>query len=238
MGSRRIILPCLCAVAAATLATAAAAPDHAAAPDAATDTVEPPPRRVPAGRACVKAGDPRIGKAQNAAAVSTQASFARALAHRGVAPTRLPVVRKRLHRGAGMYQPSGGDAPGTVVQTTVGGVAGRYLAGDVYWTGSARAPDPWELVADGHGKVYRLARRPRAAHTTRIVECGCALQQCGPYGSGCPACSATVQILYGPLPAGTRYAGDLELAYDETVVTVDHAATRCTVQRPCPGPPP
>ena len=236
MGSRRIILPCLCAVAAATLATAAAAPDHAAAPDAAARAVKPPPRRVPAGRACVKAGDPRIGRAQTAAAAWSQASFARALAHRGLAVARVPVVSKTLHQGYGPR--TGGDVPGTVVQATIGGVRGRYLAGDAYWTGSGGSPDPWELVADGHGKIYRLARRPRAAHTTRAVVCGCEQRQCRTYGSGCPSCGETVEYLYGPLPAGTTYAGDVEVAYDEAVVTVRHARGECKVQRRCPGPPP
>lgn len=223
----------------AALAAEVSAADAAAAPapDAAIEArAEPPPTpaRFPA-RGCLPPGDPRIARLQTEAAAATRKAFEAALRRRGLAPAGISPVQKTLHRGIGGYgNQRRGAARGTVVTEN----GRRFVAGDAYWTGNARAPQPWEMVKNKRGEVFHLLRRPHpSAASKTVVVCGCAPRTCGPYGSGCPACGATIQSMY-ELPRGSRYAGELALPYPETTALVQRQGGTCQPVRPCPGPPP
>ncbi len=216
--------------------------------DAAVATVVTTPPPIDAGAApvsgrvpatgCLQQGDPRIARLQAEAAAWTKASFEAELRRRGLQPAGLGSTQQVLHRGIGGWDNQQRGARSGTITSPINGGSGRYIAGDSYWTGNAGTPQPWELVKNDRGEYFRLQRRPAAGSSKNVVVCGCEPHRCGPYGSGCPACGATVQQLYGPLPPGATYKGDLIVSYPAAEVVVQREHGVCPQQRPCPPPPP
>lgn len=165
---------------------------------------------------------------QRRATEATRAGFAAELSR-----THLHVIALGVHGlvvAQGLsYTPR--HPQGTAVTTTVGGVSGTFVAAETAWSGDPSVRPAWEFVQDDRGDVFRAIRQPRAA-TTHVVLCGCEPQRCGPPGSGCPACGSTAQTMYGPLPAGARYRGELAISYPANVVTIAYEA-----KPTCPPPP-
>jgi len=215
-----------------------------AADAAATVVTAPPPidagaapvsERVPAS-GCFKEGDPSIAKLQAAAVAWTKASFEAAMRRQGLVLAHLSMTRKVLHRGVGGY---GSVLQGAKGDTVVAVNGQRFIAGGSSWSGSAYHPQPWEFVKNDRGEIFRLQRQPMPGGSVKnVVLCGCAPRRCGPYGSGCPACGATSQEMYGPLPAGATYKGAIDVRYATATVAVQREHGTCPQQHPCPGPPP
>ena len=137
----------------------------------------------------------------------------------------------------GLAEPSPNQPrPGTVMHTTVGTITGDFVVGETAWTGNAYPAVAWEFVQDASGDVFRLERRAQSTIEQHLV-CGCAPVQCGPYGSPCSACGSTSQMLYGPLPAGAHYQGDLVVEFAATASSLVYEDHGC-VARACPPPPP
>jgi hypothetical protein len=200
----------------------------------------PTPTRVPAGGACLKADDPTIAATVAAVGVWTNASFERELARRGLSRAKLGGGFLELHRGIRGGSNNNRFRAGQVVDTTVDGVTGKFIAGPTSWSGSAHQPGTWELVQDTNGAVFRVVRNPLpSAESKDIVLCGCAPQTCGPYGSGCPACGSTNQQMFGPLPQGVRFRGEVRIDYPAAFAPTRYQQqTQCPPPRKCPAPPP
>ena len=200
------------------------------------------PRREPA-TGCHPSDSPRIGALRARAEGLAERSFRQALARRGLRPLSLGRREVELHRGAiGMagppVRPGGSTEPmrGPLVRRQVDGRWGWYVVGEVFWGLSGSVPEPAEFVLDeARGRIFRLRRRPhRGRGSLEIHVCGCRPPACR-FGSGCPACGSTVQRLYGPLPDGVCYAGELTLDYEVPEVQLVHEGGSCGR---CPPPPP
>jgi hypothetical protein len=216
------------------------------------DSAAPPKRRVitqmagapdplPFTSKCVKPDDPAIAELQRRADAATKTSFDAELARNHLHVLALAAHEDQL--GEGIQQgPMLGDgkpraAEGSAVHKKLADVEGTFVAAETHWTGNPGTPSAWEFVQDDQGNMFRLIRKHRAA-ITQVFLCTCREQQCGPYGSGCPACGSTNQIMYGPLPAGTKYGGELELSYQANVVSIEHNEQGCPAPRDCGPPPP
>lgn len=218
-------------------ADAAAAPLEQTPPPA---PKPPPPRvRVP-DTGCLDPKSPRIDALHAQAKAWVQQSIEAELARRDLTIARLGGRLLHLHRGIdGPGQTSKRHRDGTVVNTTVENVTGNFIAGYSHWSGQATWPDNWEFVRDGDGVYFRLMRNGQpSARSMDIHVCACQPQLCGPYGSGCPACGSTTQIMYGPLPADARYGGEVTVTYDHPDVALHYARTDCPPHHRCPDPPP
>lgn len=193
------------------------------------------PEPLPFGAACVAAGDPALLELQRRADAASRASFETELARSKLRPLALAMHRDELAEGLSYTAPHAPE--GTELTRKLAGAEGTFVAAETQWSGNAGSPPAWEFVQDEEGGVYRLVRQPRAG-VTRVAICTCRTPQCGPYGSGCPACGSTYQTLYGPLPAGTRYKGELALAYPAYAVSLEYNEQGCPSPRRCPDPPP
>jgi hypothetical protein len=216
-------------------------PDHRATRAEPEPTGPPPmPRRVPE-RGCVPVDDAPIAALENEARVATENSFNDTLAKQGLRRAPLPVRQHTLHEGiSGNAGPRAPSYPhGQVVDATIEGVRGRYVAGGAFWGLQAQRPDFWEFVRDGKGVWYRVVRAAQpSALSAEVFVCTCDAHRCGPYGSGCPACGLTAQQMYGPLPTDAVYGGEVEIRYQAASVTVRADHTGCKSVPRCPPPPP
>lgn len=190
---------------------------------------------VPPKGACVAAGDRSLARAEADARVQAQASFQAELARQHLKLAVIPQHTRQLQLGMNLTA-AGRSTPGTVVHATVDKVTGDFVVGTTWWTGSPSTPPAWEFVMDEHGDVYQLARRADST-ITEVLVCGCAPQQCPRYGSPCPACGATVEALYGPLPAGAHFRGDMIVEFRADAVIEQYEGGRCAPLK-CPPPPP
>jgi len=190
-----------------------------------------PPAPLPFVSTCVTPNDPAIAEVQRKAADATKQAFESELVRQRLRTIALGMHHKELAQGL-TY--AGGARTGTTVRNGLG----EFVAAETAWSGNPTAPPAWEFVQNDRGEVFRLVRRPAAA-ITKVILCACRPQQCGPYGSGCPACGSTSQTSYGPLPAGAMYKGDLVVAHPANVVSIDYDPKQaCPAPRACPGPPP
>lgn len=194
------------------------------------------PAPLPFSSACVAANDPAVAQVQTRAAAATRSAFEAELARKHLRVIALGAHHEEIGQGLTYSAPH--EREGTAVRKKLGTAQGTFIAAETSWSGSAGFPRAWEFVQDDRGDVYRLRRKPSAA-VTRVVLCACRPQQCGPYGSGCPACGSTSQTMYGPLPVGATYRGELELAYPANVVSIEYDPNqKCPAPRACPPPPP
>ena len=192
----------------------------------------------PAVDRCRGASHAHIERSQARARQESLASLNRALSARGL--KRVGVQRDRLvlHRGPpGLAGPNPRRALplGKATRATIRGKTGVFVGGPSAWGGNARPPEAWTFVQNQRGEIFRLIRAPKVRDAS-IQVCGCEPVSCGPYGSGCPACFDTAQTVYGPLPAGAVYRGDLAVSYPAVRVTLRYTKTNCQ-RRACPGPP-
>jgi hypothetical protein len=194
-------------------------------------------RRVPA-TGCMKAGDKRIDALQRFAAQRNQAAFAAAMARRGLRKAKVGISRVVLHRGVQGRINQRGIPYMKLSMTTINGARGLFLGGGTWWSGSAGRPGVPLLVTDGKGNYYFVRKQPRQSRLSDLVVCGCAQRQCPRYGSGCPACGATSQRVWGPFAPTDRFHGYIDVAYPNHVVRTRHAQGQCKVMRRCPAPPP
>lgn len=188
---------------------------------------------------CYKPGAAAITRAETAAAAWTRKSYQRALAARGLSRAKLGGASIELFRGVDGFGQSRRKAIpyDKATMTEINGRRGLYIGGPSAWSGSARPAPTWELVENSRGEIFRVVRAPQF-RDKKIAMCGCAVRTCGPYGSGCPACGATTQQVYGPLPPGAVYLGEIVIKYPARRVTRYFTQTRGCVQRKCPAPPP
>lgn len=179
---------------------------------------------------CIAVTDKKVTNAQASAAVATAAAFEAALKKQGL--ERAAIKRHQLTKHEGLYDDSGSRrARHTVGEAFVGevaGVKGTYIAGPTYWTGGPHVPPEVELVTDGKGSVYRLERDISKTTTTSFKVCECQPYDCG---SGCPACHDTVEIVYGPLPDGTKFKGPIKVSYEAQAVAIEYSGA-CIVNCP------
>ncbi len=211
-----------------------AATSGSAAGDA-VESAEGAPDPLPFTSDCVKPDDPSVAEVQRRAEAATRAGFEAALARNKLRVITLGVHQDVVGQGMAMTPPH--FAEGTAVKAKLQTAEGVFVAGTTQWSGSAGMPAQWELVQDERGDVFRVIRRPRAA-VTQVKLCVCRPQKCGPYGSGCPGCGSTYQTMYGPLPAGATYRGDLEVVYPANVVSIEYRDDNCPPLPACPPPPP
>lgn len=189
-------------------------------------------------RGCFKPGNKRIGVLQKLASKRTNAAYRAALARRGLHLAHIGGATVTLHRGIYGGRNQRGIPLAKLTTTTVKGLTGRYVGGSTWWSGSAGRPQFRILVTDGKGNYYFVRKRPTLAVTTNVVMCGCARRKCGPYGSGCPACGATVQHVFGPFKDSDRFGGYIDIKYQSYAVSVRYQRGICRPMRRCPPPPP
>jgi hypothetical protein len=186
---------------------------------------------------CVPKTDPSIATVSRQARDASEASFKAQLAREHLHV--LPLGAHSVQIAEGMSSAHGAQE-GTTVRKTIEGVRGVFVAAETSWTGGASRSMPWEFVQDDRGHVYRLIRQARPA-VTRGTLCACAPpeERCRSYGSPCPACGSTDQIMYGPLPAGAHYKGELVLVYptNEIALGYDSSGLTCPPAPECLGPP-
>jgi hypothetical protein len=196
---------------------------------AAAATKKAKKKAKPAG--CLKAGDAKIQKAQADAAKATTAAFEAALKKQGLTVAALPAHQIQLHEGInedwGQGNPTG-HPYGQKFDGTVDKVKGSYVSGGAYWTGAAHAPAPLEFVEDGKGNLYLLERKPTAGKVNSFQVCECQSYDCG---SGCPACGSTIELAYGPIPAGSTFKGSISVSYVADGVTLQYQGV-CHVSCP------
>ena len=214
--SRRLP-PVLTAALAAVLVTGAvAAPAHASRPSA------------------------RMPVTALAPSLTTRATQATRTAFEGeLARNKLRVITLGVHEhelAQGLSYDASGAAVGTAVKKNLATAEGTFVAAETQWSGNPGSPAAWEFVQDEHGDVFRLMRKPLAAITPASL-CTCREQKCGPPGSGCPACGSTNQTMYGPLPSGAQYRGEIEVAYQANVVSLEYKEQGCPPAPECPQPP-
>jgi hypothetical protein len=206
----------------------------------------PPPRKVlppvagapeplPFTSECVAPGDASLADLTRRADEATRRGFETELARNHLHVLALAMHQDELGEGLQYMAPQARE--GAAVRKKLKDAEGTFVAAESYWTGNPGAPGAWEFVQDDHGDVYRLIRKVRAAITS-VRLCTCREQRCGPYGSGCPACGSTNQILYGPLPHGAEYKGELEISYPGNIVSMEHKQDDCPAPPRCPDPPP
>jgi hypothetical protein len=193
------------------------------------------PEPLPFTTECVKPTDPTLADLQRRAEAATRQAFEAELARNHLHVLPLAAHDDQLAEGL-QYMNSGGAREGSTVKKKLADAEGTFVAAETYWTGNPGGPSPWEFVQDDKGGVFRLVRKPLAAITQAHL-CTCRDQRCGPPGSGCPACGSTNQILYGPLPKGAEYRGELELAYQANVVSLEYKENDCPPPPVCEQPP-
>jgi len=202
-------------------------------------TAAGPNKRAPKKGCFKNANDKRIGVLRNLSWRRTRAAYQAALRRRGLRKAmRVGPRQVKMHRGI-----RGGHSIKRLpymklTRATINGVPGLYMGAGSYWTGRARAPRNREMVTDGKGNFYFVARWPKQVGFTDVVLCGCAPKPCGPYGSGCPACGATMQIVYGPFLASDRFRGETKIVYSSYTLKTRHERGLCNPRRRCPAPPP
>lgn len=220
---------------------------HAGSPRSGSLRSGPPPRKVlprvagapeplPFMSECVLPGDASLADLRRRADEATRKGFEAELARNHLHVRALARHEEQIAEGL-QYGPSRARGGGAAVRKAPEDAKGTFVAAESYWTGDPGAPQVWEFVQDEHGDVYRLIRKALAA-ITPVQLCTCREQQCGPYGSGCPACGSTNQIMYGPLPDGAQYKGELEVAYPANLVSIEHKQDDCPAPPRCPDPPP
>jgi len=223
-------------VAASCSSSQSSRPSAAPAPQPLVAPGSPAPAPLPFTSECVKPEDPSLAELRTRADAATKQGFESELAR-----NRLRVIEVAAHYdelAQGLSYVTRSAREGTAIKKQLDGKKGTYVAAETFWSGNAGSPAPWLFVQNERGDVFRLIRKPRAG-VTRVTLCGCRPQECGPYGSGCPACGSTSQIMYGPLPSGTPYKGQLELAYPASFVWTDYdPKASCPAPRACPPPPP
>ena len=187
--------------------------------------------RLPDGRGCLDPG--RLSSVQAQVEQHNARALEEALATRGLEPVTLQAREEVLGRGA--TPPPNVRPFGSIV--VVHGE--RYIAGGVHWDLGASKPAPPEFVQDSAGRIFRLRAHAQVRTSIELHLCACPPPpRCGPYGSGCRACGRTVQVLHGPLPPDGTYAGDIELRYPTTQLSVFYDERDCPPPNPCPPPPP
>jgi hypothetical protein len=189
---------------------------------------------------CVKPGSPAIARAEADALAWSERSFDAALAKRGLRPIELGRGSIELHRG--IHPPSGaatakGIPYDKATRAEIDGKRGVFIGGVSEWGGNAPLQPAWQFVENRRGEIFRVRRDPRFVDR-QLEICGCAVRACGPYGSGCPACLSTAQRVYGPLPAGAVYRGELAISYRARRVELTYSRTAGCQQTRCPAPPP
>lgn len=188
-----------------------------------------------AGGRCLPADGPQTRAIEERARAAAEATFEAALRRHGLERIELSERTVELAQGIELSFDARPAPADTVVERTVDGLEGHYVAGPWFWRGDATHPSSWEFARAADGSIVRVVRRPepRARRVVRV--CGCEPPNCR-FGSPCPACHPTVQRFYGPLPHGTRYAGVREIAYP--VTTVERRWEEGSCRRQCPPPPP
>lgn len=144
----------------------------------------------------------------------------------------------QLHRGIRGRFNQGGIPFGKLSNASFNGKSGLWVGGRTWWSGSARTPQPLVVVTDGRGNYYFARKRATSVAFTDVVVCGCAKRKCGPYGSGCPACGATMQQVYGPFKPSDQFHGFIDIKFKSFAVSIRHAQGQCRPMRRCPAPPP
>jgi hypothetical protein len=205
----------------------------------------PPPRRVitpvagapaalPFTSECVAPNDPALADVQKRATAATQQAFDAELARNKL---RVIALGRHEHQLAeGLSYEARGAPEGKAVRQKLDTAEGTFVAAETQWSGNPGSPPAWEFVQDERGDVFRLMRKPLAAITPARI-CTCREQRCGPPGSGCPACGSTNQTMYGPLPKGAEYRGEIEVAYQANVVSLEYKEQGCPGQPVCEQPP-
>ena len=194
-----------------------------------------PPRKAPKRirksrvprRGCVKnENSSEIVSARAATNNFNEAAYQAELKRQGLVPLALASRQELMH--SGVSSPNG-KRPG---------VPKDMIAGPTQWSGSAFHPDSWEFVQTKGGHIYQVIRSMQVERSKDAVICGCKESQCPPYGSGCPGCGSTTRTLYGPIPAGAVYKGQLVIPFLGEQMQVRHAKGHCPRRKPCPSPPP
>ncbi|HEX5059237.1 MAG TPA: hypothetical protein VFV99_07750 [Kofleriaceae bacterium] len=231
----RVIVVALLAACSASSSSPRASEPPAPPPRAVVPTGAPAPAALPFTSTCVAAADPSLADLRQRAGAATKIGFEEALARNHLRVLVLAVHADEI--GEGLQEMAAHAPEGTAVKRTLDGAKGMFVAAETTWSGDPGSPAAWEFVQSDRGDMYRLIRKPIAG-VTRVLLCGCREHRCGPPGSGCPACGSTAQTMYGPLPAGTHYKGELELAYTANIVSTEYEQTQgCPPPPDCPKPP-
>jgi hypothetical protein len=192
------------------------------------------PAPLPFTSACVAETDPSLVELQRSATDATRKAFEAELARNKLRVITLGVHEHELAQGL-RYEASGAPV-GTAVKKKLETAEGTFVAAETQWSGNPGSAPAWEFVQDDHGDVFRLLRKPLAAVTQASI-CTCRQQGCGNPGSGCPACGSTNQTMYGPLPSGASYRGEIEVAYQANVVSLEYKQQGCPARPVCEQPP-
>lgn len=201
--------------------------------DSTTPSTKSSRPRIPAF-GCLDPKSPTIANVQASAAKKTTEARTKAL--QAIKPLVLKAHEREV--GQGINQDPGRVLQGPVATTTIGGVTGRFVVGTTRWSLAGGQPEPAWQFGIVNGKAVRLVARAKVASETTLAICGCQPHTCGPFGSGCPGCGETTQMVYGPLPDGMDYGGDHAVPHDAHLVTLEYkAAKNCPAPRPCPMPP-
>jgi hypothetical protein len=194
-----------------------------------------PPRKAPKRirkirvprRGCAKAANSsEIVSARATTKNFNEAAYQAELQRQGLVSLALPSRQELMH--SGVSSPNG-KRPG---------VPKNMIAGPTQWSGSATHADGWEFVQTKGGHIYQVIRSMQVERSRDAVLCGCRESHCPPYGSGCPGCGSTTRTLYGPMPAGAVYKGQLVIPFLGEQLQVRNAKGQCLRKKTCPSPPP
>lgn len=177
--------------------------------------VAPTHSRVPS-LGCLK--DPssaEVSQARADHARFNQGALQQELQRQGLTVMALPSEMRVLHQGVSGQ----GVAPKAV--------PAGMIPGPSQWSGQGTEPEIWRFVQTAGGAIYRLRAQNLSARRKEVWLCGCRKARCRPQGSGCGGCGVTRQRLYGPMPEGTMYKGELHLPFNGEALQVRYEAGPC-----------
>ena len=192
----------------------------------------PPPKlRELNAKQCARHDAPNLSKRAQRYEHRQQQAREAALRARGLTTLALPADDRELWRG--MEWPA--DAKARISAASKAG----YIPGPITWAHQAEH-ETWTFVKDAKGRVYRLIDAPYTAQIDRLQLCSCLpnpqpSHECR-VSTGCPACGSTSLRLFGPLPEGMSYQGELRLTYPITELLIEPScapSATSAVRQPC-----